>query len=80
MRHIDHHDLDPPSPNLQHVGGVLFGLTRGTNSFLLDSCSILLKAINARSSKPLPFQTHLKLAQELFTLGLQHVCPLKVDD
>jgi hypothetical protein len=31
MKYIDHHDLDPPSHNLQHVGGVLFGPIRGTN-------------------------------------------------
>jgi hypothetical protein len=31
MKHIQHDDLDPFSPNLQHVGGVLSCLTRGTN-------------------------------------------------
>jgi hypothetical protein len=31
MKYIDHHDLDPPSHNLQHVRGVLFGPIRGTN-------------------------------------------------
>jgi hypothetical protein len=31
MKNIDHHDLNPLGPNLQHIGGVLFGLTRGTN-------------------------------------------------
>jgi hypothetical protein len=30
-KYIDHHDVDPPIPNFQHVGGVLFGPTRGTN-------------------------------------------------
>jgi len=34
-RHIDHHDLDPFGPNLQHIGGVLFGPTRGTNLNIL---------------------------------------------
>ncbi len=35
MRYIDHHDLNPLGPNLRHVGGVLFGPTRGTNLNLL---------------------------------------------
>jgi len=35
MRYIDHHDLDPPGPNFQHIGGVLFGPTKGTNLNLL---------------------------------------------
>jgi len=35
MRYIDPHDLDPPSPNVQHVGGVLFGPTRGIDLNLL---------------------------------------------
>jgi len=34
-RYIDHHDVDPPVPNLQHVGGVLSSLTRGTNLIFL---------------------------------------------
>jgi hypothetical protein len=32
---IDHHGLDPPGPNLQHVGGVLFDPTKGTNLNIL---------------------------------------------
>jgi hypothetical protein len=35
MKYIDHHDLDPHGPNLQHVRGVLFGSTRGANLNLL---------------------------------------------
>ncbi len=42
-RHIDHHDLNPPSPNLQHVGGVLFGPTRGTNLNFLYFAQLLSK-------------------------------------
>jgi hypothetical protein len=35
MRYIDHHDLDPLGPNLQHIWGVLFGPTRGTSLNIL---------------------------------------------
>jgi hypothetical protein len=34
-KYIDHHDLDHLGPNLQHITGVLFGLTRYTNLNLL---------------------------------------------
>jgi hypothetical protein len=30
-RYINHHDVDPPGPNLQHIGGVLSSLTRDIN-------------------------------------------------
>jgi len=38
--------------------------------FLLDSHPLLLKAIGASKSRPLPFQAHLKLVQKLVLLGV----------
>jgi hypothetical protein len=35
MRHIQHDDLDPLGPNLQHIEGVLFGPTRSRNLIFL---------------------------------------------
>ncbi len=35
MRDINHHDLDPLGPKLQHVGGVLSSPTRSTNLIFL---------------------------------------------
>jgi hypothetical protein len=34
-RHIQHDDLDPPGPNLQHVEGVIYVLIKGTNLIFL---------------------------------------------
>jgi hypothetical protein len=34
-KYVDHHDVDPLVPNFQHVGGALFGPTRGTNLIFL---------------------------------------------
>jgi hypothetical protein len=35
MRYTNHHDVNPLGPNLKHVGGVLFGLIKGTNLIFL---------------------------------------------
>ncbi len=40
-KHINHHDLDPPYPNLQHVGGMLFGHTRNTKFEFFIFCPAL---------------------------------------
>jgi hypothetical protein len=48
-RYIDHHDLDHPSPNLQHIGGVLFGPITSTNLDLLYFAQISRKYDKLRS-------------------------------